>query len=179
MISPKPIIGIIGGSGDLGSGLAKCWAAAGYKVIIGSRSRLKAEERALELSAGVIGEDNVSATSLADIVVLAVPFANHDATIEEIKCVVHGKIVVDAAVPLVPPKVSTVLLPSAGSATQIAQPLNSDLRESYGAWKMGDDAALLGVVSSANVARAFPQAPSPWPGISAASIRKSALAAGS
>lgn len=33
--------------------------------------------------------------------------------------------------------------------------LNSDLGESYGAWKMGDDAALLGVVSSANIACGF------------------------
>ena len=30
--------------------------------------------------------------------------------------------------------------------------LNADLGEAYGAWRMGDDAALLGVVSSANIA---------------------------
>ncbi|MGE0726360.1 MAG: NAD(P)-binding domain-containing protein, partial [Alphaproteobacteria bacterium] len=59
----------------------------------------------------------------ADIVILAVPFASHDATIAEIRDAVQGKIVVDAAVPLVPPKVSTVQLPSAGSAAQIAQKL--------------------------------------------------------
>jgi UPF0271 protein len=33
--------------------------------------------------------------------------------------------------------------------------LNSDLGEGYGAWKMGDDAAMLGIVSSANVACGF------------------------
>lgn len=33
--------------------------------------------------------------------------------------------------------------------------LNSDLGESYGAWKMGDDAAMLGIVSSANIACGF------------------------
>ena len=33
--------------------------------------------------------------------------------------------------------------------------LNSDLGESYGAWRMGDDAAMLEVVSSANVACGF------------------------
>jgi NADPH-dependent F420 reductase len=53
----------------------------------------------------------------------AVPFASHDQTIEEIKGVVGGKIVVDTAVPLVPPKVTTVQLPSGGSAAQIAQRL--------------------------------------------------------
>jgi UPF0271 protein len=33
--------------------------------------------------------------------------------------------------------------------------LNSDLGESYGQWKMGDDAAMLAIVSSANVACGF------------------------
>lgn len=122
----RPVIGIIGGTGDLGSGLAKAWSTAGYSVVIGSRSRDKAVALAPELGAGVRGQDNVGAAAAADIVVLAVPFASHDATLEEIKTVVQGKIVVDAAVPLVPPKVSTVQLPSAGSAAQIAQRLLGD-----------------------------------------------------
>jgi UPF0271 protein len=33
--------------------------------------------------------------------------------------------------------------------------LNADLGESYGAWSMGDDAALLGIVTSANIACGF------------------------
>ena len=33
--------------------------------------------------------------------------------------------------------------------------LNSDLGESLGDWRMGDDAAMLGIVSSANVACVF------------------------
>ncbi|HEX5510174.1 MAG TPA: LamB/YcsF family protein, partial [Actinomycetales bacterium] len=33
--------------------------------------------------------------------------------------------------------------------------LNSDLGESFGRWKLGDDEALLGVVTSANVACGF------------------------
>jgi hypothetical protein len=121
MAETKPIIGIIGGTGDLGSGLARAWASAGYKVVIGSRSREKAVAAAAELGAGVTGEDNVGAARNSDIVILAVPFSNHDASLEEIKSVVQGKIVVDAAVPLVPPKVSVVQLPSDGSAAQIAQ----------------------------------------------------------
>jgi hypothetical protein len=121
MAETKPIIGIIGGTGDLGSGLARAWASAGYKVVIGSRSREKAVAAAAELGTGVTGEDNVGAARNSDIVILAVPFSNHDASLEEIKSVVQGKIVVDAAVPLVPPKVSVVQLPSDGSAAQIAQ----------------------------------------------------------
>lgn len=117
----KPVIGIIGGTGDLGSGLAKVWATAGYTVVIGSRNRDKAITLASQLGAGIIGENNVEAARIADVVVLAVPFSSHDATIEEIKDVVQGKIVVDAVVPLVPPKVSIVQLPRAGSAAETAR----------------------------------------------------------
>src|SRR5262245_5319537 len=95
----KPVIGIIGGTGDLGSGLAKAWSAAGYRVVIGSRSREKAVAFAGELGNGVVGQNNVAAARACDIVVIAVPFASHEATLEEIKPAVQGKIVVDAVVP--------------------------------------------------------------------------------
>ncbi len=122
-MTDKPTIAILGGTGDLGSGLAKCWLAAGYKVVLGSRSAEKAKSVAGAMTGDVAGDDNVGAARAGDIVVLAVPFASHDATLTEVKDVVQGKIVVDAAVPLVPPKVSVVQLPSAGSAAQIAQQL--------------------------------------------------------
>lgn len=122
-MTDKPTIAILGGTGDLGSGLAKCWLAAGYKVVLGSRSAEKAKSVAEAMTGDVAGDDNVGAARAGDIVVLAVPFASHDATLTEVKDVVQGKIVVDAAVPLVPPKVSVVQLPSAGSAAQIAQQL--------------------------------------------------------
>lgn len=119
----KPVIGIIGGTGDLGSGLARAWAQAGYPVVIGSRSAEKAINAAPGLGEGVTGQDNLGAAKAADIVVLAVPFSNHEATLKEIREAVQGKILVDAAVPLVPPKVSRVQLPEEGSAAQIAQKL--------------------------------------------------------
>lgn len=122
-MSGKPSIAIVGGTGDLGSGLAKRWLAAGYSVVIGSRSAEKAQAFAKELGGGARGDDNVGAAKSADIVVLAVPFGSHDATLREVKDAVQGKIVVDAAVPLVPPKVSVVQLPAEGSAAQIAQTL--------------------------------------------------------
>jgi 8-hydroxy-5-deazaflavin:NADPH oxidoreductase len=126
-MSERPTIGIIGGTGDLGSGLAKRWAAAGYDVIIGSRSREKAEAAARELAEGgpgsLRGDDNLGAARSGDVIVLAVPYPSHNATLEELRDAVRGKIVVDAAVPLVPPKVSTVQLPPEGSAAQIAQKL--------------------------------------------------------
>jgi NADPH-dependent F420 reductase len=121
----RPTLGIIGGTGALGTGLAMRWAAAGYTVVLGSRSREKAEAAARAIVAKngappVRGEDNVGAASAADVVVVAVPWSNHDAILSEIKPSVVGKIVVDAVVPLVPPKVSLVQLPPQGSAGQIA-----------------------------------------------------------
>jgi NADPH-dependent F420 reductase len=129
----KPTIAILGGTGDLGSGLARVLASAQYHVVIGSRAKEKAEDFALQLSAQLgtelEGKDNVAAATSADIVVLCVPFASHEAIVREIKPVMSGKILVDAVVPLVPPKVSVVQLPTAGSPALVAQRmLGSDVR---------------------------------------------------
>ena len=122
-----PTISVIGGTGDIGSALAKRWAAAGYPIVLGSRSKEKAEAAAREMNdhhgSAVSGEDNRTAAAKADIVVIAVPYANHEAIVNEIKPAVTGKIVVDTVVPLVPPKVSVVKLPPDGSAALRAQRL--------------------------------------------------------
>jgi NADPH-dependent F420 reductase len=118
----KPTIAVLGGTGALGSGLVKRWAAAGYSVIIGSRSEEKAREAAKgHHQASVKGADTLSASREADIVVIAVPYASHSETLTEIRDLVQGKIVIDAVVPLVPPKVSLVQMPAEGSASMIAQ----------------------------------------------------------
>jgi hypothetical protein len=122
----RPTLAIIGGTGALGSGLAVRWAAAGYPVVLGSRSREKAEAAARGIEPGngappVRGDSNEGAARAGDIVVIAVPFSSHDSTLDEIKDAVAGKIVVDAVVPLVPPRVSLVQLPAQGSAAQMAQ----------------------------------------------------------
>lgn len=93
-MSAKPIIAILGGTGDLGSGLAKRWIKAGYSVVIGSRSADKARSFSKELGGDVRGDDNVGAAKSADIIVLAVPFGSHEATLLEVKNAVQGKIVV-------------------------------------------------------------------------------------
>jgi hypothetical protein len=121
----RPVLAIIGGTGALGMGLARRWAAAGYPVVVGSRSGEKAESAARGVASGngaapVRGADNLAAASAGDIVVIAVPFASHDAILDEIKDVVAGKIVIDAVVPLMPPKVSVVQLPPGVSAGQRA-----------------------------------------------------------
>ncbi len=123
-------IAIIGGTGNLGFGLARRWALAGKDVVIGSRTADKAEASAAELlelcasrgiSGKVAGAANADAAGAADIVVLTVPFSHQRPTLEEIKGALSGKILIDTTVPLVPPKVMRVQLPAEGSAAQIAQ----------------------------------------------------------
>lgn len=131
VVTSLPIIAIIGGTGDLGTGLARRWAQAGYSIVIGSRTADKAETAAADLKAlmqerrvgavEVRGTDNTAAAQAGDIVVLTVPFSHQAATLEEIKAAVQGKILIDVTVPLMPPKVMRVQLPLEGSAGQIAQ----------------------------------------------------------
>jgi NADPH-dependent F420 reductase len=118
-MDPKPTIAVIGGTGNLGSGLARLWTRAGYRVVIGSRSKEKAEHLARELALGggcVTGDENRGAARASDIVILSVPYATHDSIVQEIAPDVGGKLVVDATVPLVPPKVSVVQLPAVSPA---------------------------------------------------------------
>jgi len=119
-------IAVIGGTGAEGGGLALRWAAAGHRVIIGSRDGAKAAQAAAELSAllpsgSIQGDDSAAAASKATIVVLAVPFPGQMPTAKSLKDVLQGKIFVDVTVPLVPPKVSTVQLPEGGSSVVAVQ----------------------------------------------------------
>jgi NADPH-dependent F420 reductase len=121
----KPTIAVLGGTGDLGSGLARLLVAAAYPTVIGSRVKAKAEQAAGELASqlgiAVRGDDNRSAAQAAEIVLLCVPYSNHDAILDEIKPFMEGKILVDAVVPLIPPKVFVVQLPATGSPALAAQ----------------------------------------------------------
>jgi 8-hydroxy-5-deazaflavin:NADPH oxidoreductase len=126
MSREKPIIAVIGGTGDLGTGLARRWAKAGYPVVIGSRTADKAEAAAKALEAFASGPEprgftNKEAATVGDIVVLTVPFASQASTLDDIKPFVAGKLVVDTTVPLVPPRVARVQLPPEGCAAILAQ----------------------------------------------------------
>lgn len=120
---PLPVIAVIGGTGKLGSGLARRLAGKGRGVVIGSRSLEAAETAAANLGTGVSGMTNAAAAANADIVIVCVPFASQEETLTEIASVVRGKILVDTTVPLVPPKVSQVHLPAEGSAALRAKRL--------------------------------------------------------
>jgi hypothetical protein len=128
-----PVLAILGGTGDLGTGLARRWAQAGYQVIIGSRTQEKAEAAVADLKevmaergvaqVNVEAMENLAAAQAADISTLTVPFSHQSSTLELVKSALQGKILIDVTVPLVPPKVARVQLPEAGSAGQIAQNL--------------------------------------------------------
>ncbi len=98
-------VAIIGGTGDLGFGLALRWAKAGVQVVIGSRDPNKAEEAATRIrsavrDATVNGAANAAAAAKAGVVVLTVPFAAQAATLKSIKDVLKGRVLVDTTVPL-------------------------------------------------------------------------------
>ena len=125
-MSDKETIAILGGTGDLGTGLAIRWSKAGYKIIIGSRTLEKAEaavQALQEISPETPAQamENLDAAAAGDIVVLTVPAAHQISTLDYVKDNLKGKILIDVTVPLVPPKVGTVQLPEEGSAGKRAQ----------------------------------------------------------
>lgn len=100
-----PTIPIIGGTGALGSGLARRWSASGAKVVIGSRDAARAAESAAAIAAEtggeVVGMTNEEAVTQGDVVFLCVPFANHSATMASLRDVLQPEqILVDCTVPL-------------------------------------------------------------------------------
>ncbi len=127
MSDSLPAIAVLGGTGKEGKGLAFRWAQAGYPVVIGSRQAEKAQAVAAELKpllppgARLSGMGNAEAAAQAQILALTVPYAAHRATLESIRHQAQGKLLIDVTVPLVPPKVSRVQMPPAGSAAQEAR----------------------------------------------------------
>jgi len=105
-------IAIIGGTGDLGFGLALRWARAGVEILIGSRDEQKARDAAQRArdtlnpdpshpqNILVSGFENAAACAQARLVVLAVPFPAQAATLKSIRGSLKDAILVDASVPL-------------------------------------------------------------------------------
>ncbi len=145
-----PIIAVLGGTGDEGKGLVFRWAKAGYRVLIGSRSSEKALQAAAQIvdmlggSAQVDGMSNSDAASQADIVVVSVPYAAHAETVRAVKDALAGKILIDVTVPLVPPKLSKVQMPPAGSAAQEAKSILGEGAEVAAAFQTISHEYLLG-----------------------------------
>ncbi|MEW9527813.1 NADPH-dependent F420 reductase [Microbispora sp. NPDC049125] len=113
-------IGILGGTGDQGKGLARRFSLAGHQVLIGSRSAERAREAA-ESIGDVRGTDNAAVAAEADVVIVAVPWDGHRALLESLREPLDGKIVVDCVNPLGFDKQGAYALPvEEGSAAQQA-----------------------------------------------------------
>jgi 8-hydroxy-5-deazaflavin:NADPH oxidoreductase len=145
-------LAIIGGTGALGRGLAIRALRHGITVCIGSRIVEKAEAVAAELGAEhpgarVSGASNAAAARTADLIAVTVPFASQLETLRTIREAAQGKIVIDATVPLVPPRVARVQLPPEGSAAiRAQQELGPEVRvvsalHTVAATRLGSDAS--------------------------------------
>lgn len=127
-------VGVFGGTGPQGRGLALRWACAGLKVIIGSRKAERAEETAAELrteskTENITGTDNLEAARRADVVLVAVPWEGHRALLESLRDELVGKIVIDCVNPLGFDKQGPYALPvDEGSAAQQAEALLPESR---------------------------------------------------
>jgi 8-hydroxy-5-deazaflavin:NADPH oxidoreductase len=101
------VIGILGGTGDQGRGLARRLAIAGYRVVIGSRDEARAQAAADGLradspaDAGLLsGAANADAAAQADVVIAAVPWEGHRDLLAALAAPLAGKIVVDCVNPM-------------------------------------------------------------------------------
>jgi len=126
------VVGVLGGTGDQGRGLAYRLARAGQKVIIGSRAAERAQTAAEELGGaelGIEGADNAECSRRSDIVIVAVPWEGHGKTLESLREELSGKLVIDCVNPLgFDKKGAYALKPEEGSAAEQAAALLPDSR---------------------------------------------------
>jgi 8-hydroxy-5-deazaflavin:NADPH oxidoreductase len=123
-------VGILGGTGPQGRGLAYRFARGGLTVRIGSRDAARGEQTAAELPgvSNVTGGGNEYAAD-ADVVIVAVPWEAHEPTLRSLKDQLAGKIVVDCVNPLGFDGRGPFALPVAeGSAAQQAEALLPESR---------------------------------------------------
>ncbi|MEV5727290.1 NADPH-dependent F420 reductase [Streptomyces pharetrae] len=123
------VVGVLGGTGPQGKGLAYRLAKAGQKVIVGSRAAERARDAAEELGHGIEGADNAECARRSDIVIVAVPWEGHAKTLQALRGELAGKLVVDCVNPLgFDKKGAYALKPEEGSAAEQAAALLPDSR---------------------------------------------------
>lgn len=126
-------LAFLGGTGDQGKGLARRFAIAGHRVVLGSRQAERAEQAAADLHGTVpepgliTGTTNEAAAASCDVVVIAVPWEGHETLVRALAPALTGKIVIDCVNPMGFDKQGAYALPVAeGSAAQQAAGLLPD-----------------------------------------------------
>jgi 8-hydroxy-5-deazaflavin:NADPH oxidoreductase len=103
------VVGVLGGTGPQGRGLAVRLAAAGQRILLGSRDADRCTEIAAQVAeraaaagsaVSVQGGTNADVAGAADLVIVAVPFGGHAATLAGLAEPLAGKVVVDCVVPM-------------------------------------------------------------------------------
>jgi NADPH-dependent F420 reductase len=121
-------IGILGGTGKEGAGLALRWAKAGHEIVIGSRDASRAAAKATELArqvpqARVSGLANRDVAVTAEVLVLTLPAEGLAATLPEIREACRGKVVISTVVPLTFGRARLFTPPPEGSSAEESQEL--------------------------------------------------------
>jgi len=128
------VLAVIGGTGALGSGLVRRWADVGFSLVVGSRDIKRAEEFVAdaEIADGGMrprGATIADAVSAANIIILTVPYSAQTEVAQTIRKHAAGKLVIDTTVPLMPPRLAHVQLPSSDSAAvSLRELLSEDTR---------------------------------------------------
>jgi 8-hydroxy-5-deazaflavin:NADPH oxidoreductase len=133
------VVGVLGGTGPQGRGLAVRLAAAGQRVLLGSRDADRAADVAEEVAGraraaaaegvevSVTGGGNADVAGAADLVIVAVPYGGHADTLAELATPLAGKVVVDCVVPMGFDELGAYVLDvPEGSVTQQAAALLPD-----------------------------------------------------
>ncbi len=136
------MLGIVGGTGPQGRGLATRWAAAGHEVRIGSRTRAGADEAVADVrrrldeasvvvdgSGSVHGGTNADVAAAAEIVVVAVPYAAQATSLPDLVDAIGDKVVCNVVNPMAFDDLGPRAVPvPEGSAAEQCQDLLPDAR---------------------------------------------------
>jgi 8-hydroxy-5-deazaflavin:NADPH oxidoreductase len=121
------ILGLLGGTGPQGRGLALRFALAGHQVLLGSRSEERARSVVAELferDLPVKGVANPQAAAEAEVVLLTFPFDGQQALLPGLAEAIGDKVVVDVVNPLGWDELGAFMLDiPEGSAAEQAQAL--------------------------------------------------------
>lgn len=105
-IEPIDAIGIIGGTGPQGRGLALRLRSSGHRVLLGSRDAARAAQVVAQMPAapsgstgGIVGVDNRSAAREGSLIIVATPWEGFEA-LSALAADLAGKVVISCANPL-------------------------------------------------------------------------------